>query len=157
MRSLIPWIRKDAETAPERGLADLRREFDGLLDRFFGEGWSGLEAPGGQRFVPAFDVSETEEEFIVKAELPGVDPKDVEVNLTGNVLTVKGEKKAEREEKKADLYRVERSFGSFSRSFSLPGDVRTDDVKATYKDGILNLRLPKTEPTKKKAIKIDVQ
>ena len=107
--------------------------------------------------MPAFDVSETEEEFIVKAELPGVDPKDVEVNLTGNVLTVKGEKKAEREEKKADLYRVERSFGSFSRSFSLPGDVRTDDVKATYKDGILNLRLPKTEPTKKKAIKIDVQ
>ncbi|RJP24800.1 MAG: Hsp20/alpha crystallin family protein [Candidatus Omnitrophota bacterium] len=139
-----------------RRISDLRREFDSLLDRFFRDDWLAPEAAGVGSFVPAFDVSETETEFLVKAELPGVDPKDVEVNLSGNVLTVKGEKKQEREEKTESLYRVERSYGSFSRSFSLPSDVKADQVSATYKDGVLNLKLPKTEPSKRKTIKIDV-
>lgn len=156
MRSLIPWIRREPEMRSEKSISDLRREFDSLLDRFFRDDWFAPEAAGAGSFVPAFDVSETDAEFLVKAELPGVEPKDVEVNLSGNVLTVKGEKKQEREEKTESLYRVERSFGSFSRSFSLPSEVKADQVSATYKDGVLNLKLPKTEPSKKKTIKIDV-
>jgi HSP20 family protein len=157
MRSLIPWIRREPEIHPEKWISDLRREFDSLFDRFFREEWLAPETTGVSSFVPAFDVSETDEEFLVKAELPGVDPKNVEVNLTGNVLTIRGEKKQEREEKTESLHRVERSFGSFSRSFSLPSEVKVDKITATYKDGVLDLKLPKTEPSKKKTIKIDVK
>jgi HSP20 family protein len=99
MRSLIPWKWREAQSAPDNALTEFRRDVDDLFSNFFGnKGW----LPGtafGQGFTPAFDVSETEEDLIVKAELPGVDPNAIEVNLTGNTLTVKGEKKEKREEK----------------------------------------------------------
>jgi HSP20 family protein len=156
MRSLIPWRRRDVSATPEKMVSDLRSEFDDLLNRFFGEEWFWPERYWGRRFSPAFDVSETDDEYIVRAELPGVDAKDVEVNLTGNVVTVRGEKKEEHTEKAENVHRVERTFGTFSRSFTLPGNVREENVKANFKDGVLTLKLPKHETAKKKTIKIDV-
>lgn len=157
MRSLIPWRRGEMQREPGQALTDFRREFDDLFNSFFGDQWWSPERYFGRRFVPAFDVSETEGELIVKAELPGVDPKEVDVSLTGNMLTIKGEKKEEREEKGENVHRMERSYGGFSRSFTLPCEVQGDKVEATYKDGVLNLRLPKAESSKTKSIKVKVQ
>ncbi len=157
MRSLIPWRRKEGEIAPDNALTQFRGEVDDLFNRFFSSsGW----LPGtyfSKGFTPAFDVSETDEDILVKAELPGVDPKEIEVNLVGSTLTVKGEKKEEHEEKTENMHCVERSFGSFSRSVSLPCEVKEDKIEATFKDGVLNLKLPKSEPAKKSSIKIDVK
>lgn len=156
MRSLIPWRSKEAQSGSENALVEFKREVDDLFNQFFGkQGWfpSTYFARG---FIPAFDVSETDEDIIVKAELPGVDPKEIEVNLMGSTLTVKGEKKEESEEKTENMHCIERSFGSFSRSVSLPCEVKEDKIKATFKDGVLNLKLPKAESSKKSSIKIDV-
>lgn len=86
-----------------------------------------------------------------------MDPKEVQVNLTGNVVTVSGAKKEEREEKSESVHRVERAYGSFSRSFTLPGEVQEDKAEAAYKDGVLTLKLPKAESSKKKTIKIELK
>ncbi|MBM4327310.1 MAG: Hsp20/alpha crystallin family protein [Deltaproteobacteria bacterium] len=156
MRSLIPWRRGEVESR-EHSLATLRREMDDLFDSFFGSDWF-LSGPySGRKFVPAFDISETENEFVVKAELPGVDTKEVQVNLTGNVVTVSGEKKEEREQKSESVHRVERAYGSFTRSFTIPGDIQEDKAEASYKDGVLTLKLPKAESSKKKTIKIELK
>ena len=157
MRSLIPWRRKEGQSAPDNALIEFRSEVDDLFNRFFGS--SGLLAGTYFRkgFTPAFDVSETDEDIIVKAELPGVDPKEVEVNLTGSTLTVNGEKKEEREDKTENMHRIERSFGSFSRSVTLPCEVKEDKIEATFKDGVLHLKLPKIELSKKRSIKIDIK
>jgi HSP20 family protein len=137
-------------------MLNLHREMDELFDRFFSEPWWMPERYFGGTFSPAFDISETDDEILVKAELPGVDPKDVDVNLTGNELTIKGEKKEEREEKGESIHTMERRFGCFCRSFNLPCDVQQDKIEAKYKDGILNLKLPKAESAKKKSLKIEV-
>jgi len=105
-------------------------------------------------FTPAFDISETENELIVRAEIPGMDKEDIDIHLTDGVLTIKGEKRHEKEDKKEDYHRVERSYGSFCRSIGLPFDVETDKVDATYKDGVLKLTLPKSERAKVKKIEV---
>ncbi len=155
MFDLIPWRKSEVEAAPERSAMDLWREMDNLFGRFFGDVRRTESALTGH-FAPALDISESDDEFVVKAELPGVDPKAVDISLSGNLLTIKGEKKAESEEKGKNFHRIERSYGSFSRSFQLPCEVREEDVKAEYKDGVLNLRLPKDEKAKRKSIKIEV-
>ncbi len=93
MRSLIPWRRKEGQSAPDNALIEFRSEVDDLFNRFFGSSGLLTGTYFSKGFAPAFDVSETDEDIIVKAELPGVDPKELEVNLTGSTLTVKGEKK----------------------------------------------------------------
>lgn len=158
MFDLIPWRKRDTQTAPEQSAMSLRQEMDEAFDRFFGS----LARPGELwpgKFAPAIDISENDDEFVVKAELPGIAAKDLDVNLTGNLLTIKGEKKHEKEEKGENFHRVERSYGSFSRTVEIPGDVREDAVTAQYKDGVLNLKLPKTEESKskRKKLKIDVK
>ena len=150
MFELEPW-KKRVENAP----AAFRREFDDLIERFFGS--ERLDWFSGRVFSPAVDVTETENEVLVKAELPGMDQKDIEVSLVGDVLTIKGEKKEEKEEKGENVHRIERSYGSFSRSFSLPCEVKSEAVEAKFKDGVLSLKLPKAEISKKKSIKIDVE
>jgi len=155
MFDLIPWRRRDVETAPEWSAVDLWREMDNVFDRFFGE----MRWPGrfmSRQFIPALDVSENDDGFVVKAELPGIDPKEVDINLTGDLLTIKGEKKDEKEEKGENFHTIERSYGSFSRSFQLPCDVQEDKIEAHYKDGVLDLRLPKAENAKRKSVKIKV-
>ena len=157
MRSLIPWRWKENQVAPDNTLTEFRREVDDLFSQFFGSsGWLPVTNLG-RGFTPALDVSETDEDLLIKAELPGVDPKEIEVNLSGTTLTVKGEKKEEREEKTENMHRIERSYGSFSRSVTLPCDVKEDKIEANFKNGVLNLKLPKAETSKKKSIKIDVK
>jgi len=98
------------------------------------------------------DVAETAEQVVVKAEVPGIDPKDINISLQGDVLTVKGEKKSEREEKKESYHLVERSYGAFSRSVALPAAVDADKVEAKYEKGVLTITCPKKETVKPKQI-----
>lgn len=107
-------------------------------------------------WIPTVDISETEGEYLIKAELPEVKKEDVKVTVEDGVLTIQGERRQEKEEKGKKYHRVERSYGSFVRSFSLPDFVDEGAVKAEYKDGVLNLHLPKTEKAKPKAIDVKV-
>ena len=156
MFDLIPWRRKPEEGVPVGRNLEFRREFDDLVNRFFGpDPWFPTRF-FGQGFTPAIDISETDTEVIVKAEIPGMDPKGLKVDLAGDVLTISGEKKEETESKGESHYRVERSFGSFSRSLRIPCEIQEDKVDAKFKEGVLSLRLPKVESTKKKSIQIKV-
>lgn len=140
---------------PFRDLVSSQREFDRLFKEafnpFFGE--SDLST---RTWAPPVDIYENENDIVLKAELPGVDPKDVEVRVEDNTLYLKGERKFEKEVKEESYHRVERSYGSFARSFSLPSSINAEKVKAEYKDGLLTLTLPKREEAKPKTIKIDV-
>ncbi|HEX8751357.1 MAG TPA: Hsp20/alpha crystallin family protein [Nitrospira sp.] len=107
-------------------------------------------------WMPTVDISETEGEYLIKAELPEVRKEDVKVTVENGVLTLQGERRQEKDEKGKRFHRVERSYGSFVRSFSLPESVDEGAVKAEYKDGVLNLHLPKTERVKPKAIDVKV-
>lgn len=100
------------------------------------------------------DVSETDKEVIVKAELPGMDPKEIDVSVRGDILTLAGERKQEKEEKGVNFHRVERSYGSFSRSIQLPAEVDTGKVEASYKDGVLRITLPKAKAAAVKKIQV---
>ena len=125
------------------------------LDRFFEGFWPSDLFAGEREWAPAFDVAENENEYVIKGEIPGIDSKDLDISLLDGVLTIKGEKKKEREDKEANYHRVERRYGSFYRSFQVPDDVKTEELDASYKDGIITLTLPKTE--KKAARKIEVK
>ena len=145
MFELVPWRRN-------RGaLAGPRKD---LLDWFFED----LSVPdfwtAEREWVPAFDVSETENEVIVKGELPGMDVKDIDIAITDGLLTIKGERRLEKEDKKENYHRIERQFGSFSRSLNLGTKVRSDGIEATYKDGILSVNLPKVEASNPKRIEV---
>ncbi|MGH7184469.1 MAG: Hsp20/alpha crystallin family protein [Nitrospiraceae bacterium] len=107
-------------------------------------------------WVPSVDVSETEGEYQIKAEIPDVKKEDVKVTLEEGVLTIQGERKHEKEEKGTRYHRVERSYGRFVRSFTLPDHIDEGKVKAEFKDGVLNLQLPKSEKAKPKAIEVKV-
>ncbi len=125
-----------------------------LFDRFFDD-WD-LPSLFSEKneWSPAFDIAENDKEYVVSAELPGIDIKDVEISLSDGILSVKGEKKHEKEDKSEGYHRVERRYGSFHRSFRIPGKVESDKVDASYKDGILKVLLPKAEGTETKKIEI---
>ncbi len=105
-------------------------------------------------FAPAVEMYETDNEIVVKAELPGVKKENIEVSIKDNVLQIKGEKKEEREEKTEALHRVERVYGKFERVLTLPAEVKAEQVKAEFKDGVLEIRLPKAEVSKERKIEI---
>lgn len=138
-------------------LLRLRDEMDDLWSRFFDMPGSAARRRGRAEFAPAVDISETAEALEVSVEVPGMKPEEIEVTLTGQILTIKGEKKEEREEKKGDYRLVERSYGSFERSFRLPAEVDQAKLKATHKDGVLKLVLPKTGQAKAKKIEIKAE
>jgi HSP20 family protein len=144
------------ELAPFREFERMRRDMDRLWDSFFEDGLTKTGEEGGG-WLPSLDVSETKNDLVVKAEVPGIDAKDIDVSLSDGVLTIKGEKRQEKEEKEADYHLVERSYGAFARSIQLPKEVKDDKISASYKDGILMIALPKSEEAKKKEIKIKVQ
>ncbi len=125
-----------------------------LIDEFFHHWDLAIPSDITGEWIPAFDIMENEKEYVVEAELPGIDVKDLEVTISDGLLTVKGEKKREREHKDENFYRVERSFGSFHRSFRIPDKIQTDKIDATYKNGILRLTLPKAEVPEVKKIKV---
>ncbi|MFZ5998454.1 MAG: Hsp20/alpha crystallin family protein [Nitrospirota bacterium] len=162
-RDLVPRTFGKREVPVKRNGDDpftmLQREMNDLFDNFFR---SFDFAPFGSRmgeFTPRVDVSETDKEIKVSAELPGMDEKDIEVTLNKDSLTIKGEKKEEKEDKGKNYYRIERSYGSFSRTIPLPLEVETDRAEATFKKGVLTVTLPKTakaiKETKKIAIKAE--
>lgn len=152
IRNLVPALRGKAQSPATRheggGLLSFQDEMNRLFDDFFGG--FGL-APARsletqlERFSPRLDISENEREIRVTAELPGMDEKDIQVTLDGNVLTISGEKKEEREDKGRHTYRLERSYGTFRRSIPLSAEVNENKVKATFKKGVLSLALPKVE------------
>ena len=140
---------------PFRDLVTTQKEFDRLFREAFSP-MSGETELSTRSWAPPVDIYETEDAIVLKAELPGVDPKDVEVRVEDNNLYLKGERKFEKEVKEQNYHRVERSYGSFARSFSLPNSISADKVKAEFKDGLLTLTMPKREEAKPKTIKIDV-
>jgi HSP20 family protein len=127
-------------------MGGLRGELERVFDRFREPRWEEFEAIDA--WAPKVDFSETKDAFMVKAEIPGVEPKDVSVSLENQMLTIKGEKHKEKEEKDEKYHRVERSWGGFSRTIMLPAGVDTEKVNATFKDGVLTIKLPKTPEAK---------
>ncbi len=107
-------------------------------------------------WIPAVDISESESEYLIKAELPGVKKEDIKVTLQEGVLTIQGERKQEKEEKGRKYHRIERSYGTFMRSFTLPDSVDDSKVSAEFRDGLLSLHVPKSEKAKPKAIEVKV-
>ncbi|UVT15988.1 MAG: Hsp20/alpha crystallin family protein [Nitrospira sp.] len=107
-------------------------------------------------WTPPVDISETEGEYQIKAEIPDVKKEDVKITLEDGVLTIQGQRKHEQEEKGKKFHRIERSYGSFARTFALPDVIEVDQVRAEFKDGVLNLHLPKSEKAKPKAIEVKV-
>ena len=140
---------------PFRDLISIQDEMNRLFDDFFERPVTRPEWTGGV-WCPCVDMSETKDNVIIKTEIPGISKDDVKVSVQDNVLTLSGEKKQEKE-KDANYHRIERSYGSFSRSFTLPTSVQPDKVKANYKDGVLNITLPKSEEVKPKEIPISVE
>jgi len=144
------------ELSPLRDFERMRRDMDRLWDFFF-EGGLRKRAEEVGEWFPALDVSETKNDIVIKTEVPGLDPKEIDISLSEGILTIKGEKKQEKEEKEENYHLIERSFGSFSRSIRLPRDVQGDKISASYKNGVVRVTLPKSEEAKKKEIKIKVE
>ncbi len=126
-------------------------EMNRVLDNFFSR-----ETSYGTDWRPVVDVAETESDIIVKAEIPGIDPNDIDISITGDILTLKGEKKEEKENTGKCYHRVESSYGSFKRVINLPASVDVDKVKAEGKNGLLEITLPKKEESKTKKINVKV-
>jgi len=145
---LVPWKRGAKNVLVRREeevpFYSLEREVNRLFDDFFGSGFGLTPFNGG--FNPQVDMTENDQEIKVAAELPGLTEKDVEVSLANDMLTISGEKKAEKEDKGENYYRLERSYGSFQRTIPLPTEIEADKVDATFKNGVLQITLPKLHP-----------
>jgi HSP20 family protein len=161
--------RKAPGVAPWHPFETLRHEIDRLFEDFdsgmwrsrFGRPMFNLQPFWSRESTwaaaPAVDITETDKAYEIAAELPGMDEKNIEVNFADDVLTIKGEKKDEREEKKKDYYLSERSYGSFQRSFQVPDGTDPDKIEASFKKGVLTVVLPKSAEAQKAAKKIDVK
>ena len=145
MRTLLPTLRR-----PNDWMATPNMRF---FDRFFDD--FGLpELSDDKQWPPTIDVSETDDHVILRAEVPGMDKKDINITMSDGLLTIQGEKKQEKEEEKENYRFVERRYGSFSRSLRVPNGVDTDKIDASYKDGVLKVAIPKSEPEKSRKIEI---
>jgi HSP20 family protein len=132
---------------PIRDLDSLQSDMNRLFDRFF-EGGRGANGGAVRRWIPAMDLVESEDHLVLRADLPGMKEDDVDIEIKDGVLTISGERKSEHEEKGEGFHRVERAFGRFSRSLSLPDGVDAKKVAASFKDGVLEVKVPKPEDTK---------
>jgi HSP20 family protein len=148
MPGLIVW--------KNRHINRLKRDMDRMFDTMWGEFAPALR-PRIMERMPFIDLTETKGNLIVRAEIPGVDPKDLEIDIMDNMLTIKGEARQEIIEEGENRHRTERSYGSFSRSLQLPCRVILDDIKATFKNGILKIVMPKCAPETTRRIKITVK
>ncbi len=160
LRDLTPWRNQSLreKLLEDNPFAAMHNEMDRLLSSFFDEErWPALT--NGGRMVVRWDVAETDDAVNITADLPGLTEKDIDVTIAEGVLTIKGERKAEKEteDKKKHYHRIERSYGSFERAMSLPSDVDESKISANFKNGVLELTLPKKPEAKKKAKKIQVK
>jgi HSP20 family protein len=136
---------------PFRELSSLQTE----MNRLFNAAFEGGESAGGaRRWTPAMDLLETDEQFVLRADLPGMDESDVNIELEDNVLTISGERKTEHQDKREGFYRMERAYGSFSRSLTLPKGIDAEAVSAEFDRGVLEVRVPKPEQRKPRRISI---
>jgi HSP20 family protein len=133
-------------------VSDIQSEVNRLFDNFFGRPASATE----RTWTPPVEMYATKDDLVLTVEMPGVSEKDVTVSITGDLLTLKGERRFENQVKEQDLLHVERTYGKFERLIQLPMPVQADRVKATYRDGVLEIKLPKAEELKPKEIKIDI-
>ena len=139
---------------PSGGFSEIQSEMNRLFDSFFGRP---SQAGGTERvWAPAVDMYETKDELVVATELPGLDEKDIHLSITGDMLVLRGERRFNQEVKGESYYRGERWFGKFERALPLPIPVQADKVKASYRDGVLTVTLPKADEIKSKEIKINV-
>lgn len=150
-----PWVQSVTRRDPFAEFADLRREMDQMFGQFFG-GTPFRMAATDSLWCPLVDIHETKDSILLKAELPGVRQEDIQVSIVDNTLTLKGERKRETEVKEDQYHRIERNYGRFERSIVLPSVVDAGRVKATYREGVLEIQLPKKEEAKPKAIKVEV-
>lgn len=161
---IVP-VKKASERLHPRSLLTPFEEMERWVEDFFPRGWlrphrwdwpvnTGFSSILEER-MPKVDIIDRDNEVFIKAELPGIDKKDIEVSMTDNTITIKGSSRKEEKEEKGDYYRCEITQGAFSRSLSLPATVNIDKSQAKFKDGVLELTLPKTEQTKRRNIKID--
>ena len=138
---------------PNRTLRTLQREVDGLFDQFFGR------TDGGDRdtsavWSPSTDLAETDDDYRLRLDVPGMSADDISINLQNRTLTVSGERTSERTEEGEDAVRVERAFGTFHRTFTLPNAVDADNIEATYDGGVLTIHVPKTKESTRRQIEI---
>jgi HSP20 family protein len=147
---LIPYVRKTE--APAR----IWPEFPSFFEEFFNDSFFFPLTRNGDRWVPAVDVLEKDGNLVLRAEIPGVSEKDIELKLENNVLTLKGEKKSEQEENGKSYHRKESYYGSFSRSFTLPETADRDNIKADFKKGVLEITIPQKAEAKPRAIQVSV-
>lgn len=148
--TLIRWN----PTASPRELATIRDEMDRMFDGFIGR--SILRPSEGGSILPPVDIEETPESFVFRADLPGVDPREVKVSLHGDTLTLRGERKRLNEKKEGAFRRFERAFGSFERTFTLNAPVQGEQVKAAYKDGVLEITVPKAAEARAREIAVQI-
>lgn len=141
---------------PIRDIVSIQDEMNKMFEDLFGRKSQRWTEPEDGLWSPSVDVSETKDDIVLTAEVPGLKKEDIKLSVQDNVLTISGEKKIEKEEKDANYHRLERSFGSFCRSFTLPTPVQPDKIKASYKEGVLKVTLPKTEEVKPKEIPINI-
>jgi len=146
MNTLVRW-------EPFRGISSLQEQFNRLFENRFAPG---TEEQTLTAWAPAVDVYETENELVIKADLPQMPEKDLDVRVENNMLTIRGERKFEQKVKEENYLRMERAYGSFSRSFSLPNTVNTEAIQAEYKEGVLTVTLPKRAESKPKQVKVNV-
>ncbi len=158
MKNLLPAISQSKDN--DHPFDSLQREMNNLFDDFF-RGFDltprGFYAKGIGSFKPSVDVRENEKEIIIRAELPGVDEKDIEVSVTNDSVTIKGEKKEDKEDKGKNYYYMERSYGSFNRVIPLSVEIESGNASAGFKNGVLNITLPKSETHKAKGTKVPIK
>ncbi|MHC5211324.1 MAG: Hsp20/alpha crystallin family protein [Planctomycetota bacterium] len=160
--NIIPWKNKGklGSQATDEVADPFRPDFDRMVERFFDEPWglfSGNAASPGTApasFLPSLDVSETDDDVLVRAELPGLDPKEIDIQISDDVLTITGEKKSHQERRSENLFHSERRFGQFRRSVRLPSRVDADKVSAAYEAGILTVSLPRSAEARPRRIEV---
>ncbi|MBD3426840.1 MAG: Hsp20 family protein [Candidatus Omnitrophica bacterium] len=155
--ALVPWRPKTDVWQPFREMENLQSEMNRLFDLTLGRWPARSTGLMEGAWSPTVDVFESKENVLVKADIPGMKKEDIDISVRGDVLTIKGEKKEETETKDRDHVKTERFYGSFNRGIALPSEVDESKVKAVYKDGVLEIVLPKKEEQKPKQISIDVQ
>jgi HSP20 family protein len=150
MFDILPWKRNKKNHANE-----LRRQFDTMYDRFFEPDFMpAVSVFGRGKWGPKLDISEGRKDIIVKAEIPGIEAKDLDISIDGRRLNIRGEKKQEQTEEEETYYRIERSYGYFNRTIELPAEADPDKVEASYKKGILKIKLRKTKSSETKRINV---
>ncbi len=158
--NLLPAVQRSTRRDDDHPFYSLQRQMNSLFDDFF-TGFDvasgGLSGGGFGSFTPSIDVKESEKDFTIRAELPGVEEKDIEVHVTGDAVTLRGEKKEEKEDKGKNYYYMERSYGSFNRVIPLGSETDADKAQASFKNGVLNIIIPKSQSAKVKGTKVPIK